>query len=157
MLPRTLFSEEHEMFREAARRFIEKEVVPHHAQWQQDGIVDRDLWRKAGEQGLLCCTVPEEYGGPGGDFLHSAIVNEEMARVGASGPAFALHSDIIVPYLQAYGSEDQQREWLPKVVSGETVMAIGMTEKEGADCRATIACLGWGPRAGRRRSGQRLP
>jgi len=128
MLPRTLFSEEHEMFREAARRFIEKEVVPHHAQWEQDGIVDRDLWRKAGEQGLLCCTVPEQYGGPGGDFLHSAIVNEEMARVGASGPAFALHSDIIVPYLQAYGSEDQKREWLPKVVSGETVMAIGMTE-----------------------------
>ena len=128
MLPRTLFSEEHEMFREAARRFIEKEVVPYHAQWEADGIVDRDLWRKAGEQGLLCCTVPEEYGGPGGDFLHSAIVNEEMARVGASGPAFALHSDIIVPYLQAYGSEDQKRAWLPKVVSGETVMAIGMTE-----------------------------
>lgn len=128
MLPRTLFSEEHEMFREATRRFIEKEVVPHHAQWEQDGIVDRDLWRKAGAQGLLCCTVPEEYGGPGGDFLHSAIVNEEMARVGATGPAFALHSDIIVPYLQAYGSEDQKREWLPKVVSGETVMAIGMTE-----------------------------
>jgi acyl-CoA dehydrogenase len=72
--------------------------------------------------------VPEEYGGPGGDFLHSTIVNEEMARVGASGPAFSLHSDIIVPYLQAYGSEDQTREWLPKVVSGETVMAIGMTE-----------------------------
>jgi acyl-CoA dehydrogenase len=128
MVPRTLFSEEHEMFRDAARRFIEKEVVPYHAQWEQDGIVDRDLWRKAGVQGLLCCTVPEEYGGPGGDFLHSAIVNEEMARVGATGPAFALHSDIIVPYLMAYGSEDQKREWLPKVVSGETVMAIGMTE-----------------------------
>ncbi len=128
MVPRTLFSEEHEMFRDAARRFIEKEVVPYHAQWEQDGIVDRDLWHKAGEQGLLCCTVPEEYGGPGGDFLHSAIVNEEMARVGATGPAFALHSDIIVPYLMAYGSEDQKREWLPKVVSGETVMAIGMTE-----------------------------
>ena len=81
MLPRTLFSEEHEMFRQAARRFIEKEVVPYHAQWEEDGIVDRDLWRKAGEQGLLCCTVPEEYGGPGGDFLHSAIVNEEMAEI----------------------------------------------------------------------------
>jgi acyl-CoA dehydrogenase len=128
MLPRTLFSEEHEIFRDSVRRFIETEIAPHHAQWEQDGIVDRDLWRKAGEQGLLCCTVPEEYGGPGGDFLHSAIVNEEMARAGASGPAFALHSDIIVPYLQAYGSEDQKREWLPKVVSGETVMAIGMTE-----------------------------
>ena len=128
MLPRTLFSEEHEMFRDTARRFIDKEIVPYHAQWERDGIVSRDLWRAAGEQGLLCCTVPEEYGGPGGDFLHSTIVNEEMARVRASGPAFSLHSDIIVPYLQAYGSEDQKREWLPKVVSGETVMAIGMTE-----------------------------
>ena len=69
MLPRTLFSEEHEIFRGSVRRFIEKEVTPYHAQWEQDGIVDRDLWRKAGEQGLLCCTVPVEYGGPGGDFL----------------------------------------------------------------------------------------
>ena len=76
----------------------------------------------------LCCTVPEEYGGPGGDFLHSVVVNEELAKVGATGPAFPLHSDIIVPYLLAYGSEDQKRNWLPKVVSGETIMAIGMTE-----------------------------
>ena len=76
----------------------------------------------------LCCTVPEEYGGPGGDFLHSVVVNEELAKVGATGPAFPLHSDIIVPYILAYGSEDQKRSWLPKVVSGETIMAIGMTE-----------------------------
>ena len=128
MLPRTLFSEEHEIFREATKRFIEAEIVPYHDQWEKDGIVSRDLWRAAGEQGLLCCTVPEEYGGPGGDFLHSVIVNEELAKVGATGPAFPLHSDIIVPYLQAYGSEDQKNEWLPKVVSGETIMAIGMTE-----------------------------
>lgn len=128
MLPRIIFSEEHTMFRDAARRFIEKEIVPNHAQWEKDGIVSRQLWQAAGDQGLLCCTVPEEYGGPGGDFLHSVIVNEELARVGATGPAFPLHSDIIVPYLLAYGSEDQKREWLPKVVSGETIMAIGMTE-----------------------------
>ncbi|MBH69635.1 MAG: acyl-CoA dehydrogenase [Rhodospirillaceae bacterium] len=128
MIPRTLFSEEHDLFRDTARRFIEKEIVPNHAQWEVEGIVSRELWRAAGEQGLLCCTVPEEYGGPGGDFLHSVIVNEELARVGATGPAFPLHSDIIAPYLQTYGSEDQKKEWLPKLVSGETIMAIGMTE-----------------------------
>lgn len=86
---------------------------------------------------MLCCTVSEEYGGPGGDFLHSVIVNEELAKVGASGPGFSLHSDIIVPYLVAYGSDDQKREWLPKVASGETIMAIGMTEPSaGSDLQA---------------------
>jgi acyl-CoA dehydrogenase len=128
MFPRKFFSEDHEIFRDATRRFIENEIVPNHAEWEQQGIVSRELWNAAGENGLLCCTVPEEYGGPGGDFLHSVVVNEELAKVGATGPAFPLHSDIIVPYILAYGSEDQKRNWLPKVVSGETVMAIGMTE-----------------------------
>ena len=128
MFTRKFFSEEHEIFRNATRRFIENEIVPNHADWEQQGIVSRELWTAAGENGLLCCTVPEEYGGPGGDFLHSVVVNEELAKVGATGPAFPLHSDIIVPYLLAYGSEDQKRNWLPKVVSGETIMAIGMTE-----------------------------
>ena len=128
MFPRKFFSEDHEIFRDATRRFIENEIVPNHAEWEQRGIVSRELWNAAGENGLLCCTVPEEYGGPGGDFLHSVVVNEELAQVGATGPAFPLHSDIIVPYILAYGSEDQKRNWLPKVVSGETVMAIGMTE-----------------------------
>ena len=128
MFPRKFFSEDHEIFRDATRRFIENEIVPNHAEWEQQGIVNRELWNAAGENGLLCCTVPEEYGGPGGDFLHSVVVNEELAKVGATGPAFPLHSDIIVPYILAYGSEDQKRNWLPKVVSGEAVMAIGMTE-----------------------------
>ena len=128
MFTRKFFSEEHEIFRNATRRFIENEIVPNHADWEQQGIVSKELWTAAGENGLLCCTVPEEYGGPGGDFLHSVVVNEELAKVGATGPAFPLHSDIIVPYLLAYGSEDQKRNWLPKVVSGETIMAIGMTE-----------------------------
>ena len=128
MFPRKFFSEDHEIFRDATRRFIENEIVPNHAEWEHQGIVSRELWNAAGENGLLCCTVPEEYGGPGGDFLHSVVVNEELAKVGATGPAFPLHSDIIVPYILAYGSEDQKRNWLPKVVSGETVMAIGMTE-----------------------------
>lgn len=128
MFPRKFFSEDHEIFRDATRRFIENEIVPNHEEWEQQGIVSRELWNAAGENGLLCCTVPKEYGGPGGDFLHSVVVNEELAKVGATGPAFPLHSDIIVPYILAYGSDDQKRNWLPKVVSGKTIMAIGMTE-----------------------------
>ena len=99
-----------------------------HDQWERDGVVSREVWRAAGEAGLLCCTIPEEYGGAGGDFLFSTVVIEELGRVGASGPAFHLHSDIVVPYLVAYGSEDQKRTWLPGVVSGEVITAIGMTE-----------------------------
>ena len=128
MLHRALFTEEHEMFREQVRRFVGKEVVPYHEEWERDGVVSRELWQAAGEAGLLCCEVPEEYGGPGGDFLHSAIVVEELARAGTTGPAFYLHSDIVAPYLMAYGSEDQKKEWLPKMVSGETILAVGMTE-----------------------------
>jgi acyl-CoA dehydrogenase len=128
MQPRPIFSEEHEMFREQVRRFVEKEVVPHHDQWERDGIVSRELWLAAGEAGLLCCEVPEEYGGPGGDFLHSAIVVEELARAGTTGPAFYLHSDIVAPYLMAYGSEDQKKHWLPRMVTGETILAVAMTE-----------------------------
>ncbi len=128
MPARAMFSEEHEMFREQVRRFVDKEVVPHHDQWERDGVVSRELWQAAGEAGLLCCEVPEEYGGPGGDFLHSAIVVEELARAGTTGPAFYLHSDIVAPYLLAYGSEDQKKEWLPKMVSGETILAVAMTE-----------------------------
>lgn len=137
MLRRTLFSEEHEAFRDSVRRFVDSEITPCHAQWERDGIVSRDVWRAAGEHGLLCCTVPEDRGGPGGDFLHSVVVIEELARAGASGPAFSLHSDIIAPYIQAYGSEDQKDEWLPRMVSGEIITAIGMTEPSaGSDLQA---------------------
>ncbi len=123
-----LYTEEHEMFRTTARRFFEKEVKPHHAQWEEDGIVPKELWRKAGEQGLLCMSVPEEYGGPGGDFLYSAIAIEEQGRIGASGPGFSLHTDITTPYFLAYASEEQKQHWLPKMVSGEVITAIAMTE-----------------------------
>lgn len=128
MLPRPLFTEEHEMFREQVRRFTEKEIVPHHAQWEKDGVVSREVWAAAGEAGLLCCTVPEQYGGSGGDFLHATIVLEELAKVGASGPAFHLHSDIVAPYIVTYGSEDQKQHWLPKLVRGEAIAAVAMSE-----------------------------
>lgn len=128
MIPRTLYSPEHEQLRDSVRRFCEAEIVPHHAQWEKDGQVSRDAWLKAGEQGFLCCSVPEEYGGVGGDFLMSSVINEELARVGASGPGFALHSEIVTPYIVHYGTEAQKQRWLPRMVRGEAIGAIAMTE-----------------------------
>ncbi len=129
MIPRTIFSPEHELFRETARRFIADRVVPEYAKWEAAGIVPRDVWLAAGEIGLLCPTVPEADGGPGGDFLHSAVITEEMARVGAVAPTFYLQSDIIAPYLVHFGSPAQKRRWLPGMVSGEVVTAVGMSER----------------------------
>ncbi len=125
----TVFEAEHEDFRQTVRSFLEKEVVPHHAEWDAAGIVPRELWTKAGDAGLLCFDVPEEYGGPGiDDFRFNVIVSEEATRVGASGPGFSVHTDIIVPYLISLGTEEQKRRWLPGCVSGETITAIAMTE-----------------------------
>ena len=131
------YTPEHEMFRDTCRRFFEKEVVPFHMKWEEDGIVPRDLWRKAGEQGLLGMTMPEAYGGAGADFLYSAILIEEQGRALASGPAFSLHNDIVVPYLLHYGTEEQKKKWIPKACSGELVTAIAMTEPgTGSDLQA---------------------
>lgn len=131
MIPRQIFSPDHELFRATVRRFIEEHVTPFHAQWEKDGQVPAELWLKAGELGLLCCNVPEEYGGLGGDFLHSAILIEEMARAGATGPTFYLHSDIVAPYLVDFGTEEQKRKWLPKMATGEVIAALGMSEPSG--------------------------
>jgi acyl-CoA dehydrogenase len=126
---RPLLEAEHEAFRSTVRTFLEKEVVPHHAQWEADGIVPRELWTRAGAQGLLCFDVPEEYGGAGvGDFRYNMVVAEELTRAGASGPGFPVHTDIIVPYLTSLGTDEQKRRWLPGCVSGETITAIAMTE-----------------------------
>ena len=125
----SLYTAEHEDFRKTVRTFLEREVVPHHDQWEKDGIVPRELWRKAGEAGLLCFDVPEEYGGPGvQDFRYNVILSEEQTRANASGPGFSVHSDIIVPYLTSLGNEEQKQRWLPGCVSGETITAIAMTE-----------------------------
>jgi alkylation response protein AidB-like acyl-CoA dehydrogenase len=126
---RDLFTAEHEDFRKTVRTFFEREVTPHHDQWEKDGIVPRDLWLRAGEAGLLCFDVPEEYGGPGvADFRYNVIVSEEQTRAGASGPGFSVHSDIIVPYLVSIANDEQKRRWLPGCVSGQTITAIAMTE-----------------------------
>jgi alkylation response protein AidB-like acyl-CoA dehydrogenase len=131
MIERHLFDAEHEGFRDTVRRFIEEHVTPHHADWEKAGQVPRSLWRKAGELGLLCCNVPQEHGGVGGDFLHSAILIEEMARAGATGPTFYLHSDIVAPYLVDFGTPEQKAQWLPRMASGEVVVALGMSEPSG--------------------------
>ncbi|UAL28733.1 acyl-CoA dehydrogenase family protein [Nocardioides rotundus] len=124
-----LYESEHEDFRKTARAFFEKEVAPYHDQWEKDGIVPREVWLKAGEAGLLCFDVPEEYGGPGiDDFRFNVVLSEEQTRAGASGVGFSVHSDIIVPYLTSLGTEEQKQRWLPGCVSGETITAIAMTE-----------------------------
>src|SRR5690606_29642925 len=128
MIARTLFTEEHEIFRQAVRRFMEKEIAPHHGTWEKAGHVPRELWRQAGASGLLCPTAPVEFGGPGADFLYNVIVDEEQCRLGATGPGFAVHSDIVMPYVLHYGSEAQKAHWLPRMVSGECVGAIAMSE-----------------------------
>jgi len=126
---RDLFETEHEDFRRTARTFMEKEVLPNNEKWDAEGIVPRELWLKAGEAGLLCFDVPEAYGGPGvDDFRYNVIVTEEQGRIGASGPGFSVHTDIIVPYLTKLGTEEQKQRWLPGCVSGETITAIAMTE-----------------------------
>ncbi|HYG93320.1 MAG TPA: acyl-CoA dehydrogenase family protein [Nocardioides sp.] len=125
----SIYEQEHEDFRQSARAFMEREVVAHHEQWEKDGKVSREVWVKAGEAGLLCFDVPEEYGGAGiKDFRYNMIVAEEISRVGASGLGFPVHTDIIVPYITALGSEEQKQRWLPGLVGGELISAIAMTE-----------------------------
>jgi len=126
---RDLFETEHEDFRRSVRTFMEKEVQPNNEKWDAEGIVPRELWLKAGEAGLLCFDVPEAYGGPGvDDFRYNVIVSEEQSRVGANGPGFSVHTDIIVPYLIKLGNDEQKKRWLPGCVTGETITAIAMTE-----------------------------
>ncbi len=137
MFERRLFQSEHEMFRTSVRKFIEKEIAPHHAQWERDGIVPRELWLKAGEAGLLCCTVPEAYGGLGLDYLFDVIVFEEMARSGFTGPGFLIHCDLVATYIKSFGTEQQKQRWLPKMVAGEAIGSLGMTEPHaGSDLRS---------------------
>jgi alkylation response protein AidB-like acyl-CoA dehydrogenase len=136
MIERKLFSSDHEIFRDACRKFIAREITPFHAQWETDGIVPRELWLKAGAAGMLCCAVPEAYGGAGADWLYDVVVFEEMARAGATGPGFMIHTDLVATYLSSFGSEEQKTKWLPKMVSGEVIGSLGMTEPHaGSDLK----------------------
>jgi len=128
MIERTLFNTDHESFRDAFRRFMEKEIAPFHEAWEEQGYVDREVWRKAGENGFLCMTMPEAYGGSGADRLYAVAQMEELARGGFSGIGFGLHSEIVAPYILHYGTEEQKQKYLPKLASGEMVGAIAMSE-----------------------------
>jgi alkylation response protein AidB-like acyl-CoA dehydrogenase len=128
MIPRTLFSSEHETFRDSVRRFMEAEVVPQDEKWQEQGYADKAVWRKAGENGFLCPSMPPEYGGAGADKLYSVVLIEEQARANNSSLGFGLHSEIVAPYLLAYGPEALKKKYLPKMASGEMIGAIAMSE-----------------------------
>jgi acyl-CoA dehydrogenase len=138
-MERTLFDADHETFRQAFRQFVERDIKPHQQRWREQGQVDRDVWRKAGAQGFLAPWMESKWGGPDGDFLHSVIIMEELARAYESGFAMALHSDIIVPYLYSFGTDEQKQRWLPGCASGEFVTALGMTEPGTGSDLAAIA------------------
>jgi acyl-CoA dehydrogenase len=134
---RPIFDEDHELFRQQFRQFCAREVIPNIERWEEQRIVDRATWKKAGEQGFLCPWVEPTYGGSGVDFGYGAIMNEELVRAGASGFALSLHNDICVPYIASYGSEEQKQRWLPGCVSGELISALAMTEPNtGSDLAA---------------------
>ena len=136
-IERTLFNGDHEIFRGTVRRFVDNEIAPFHAEWEKDGKISREAWTKAGKLGLLCASVPEEYGGGGVDRTFSIILMEELARAGASGPGFGLHSEIVAPYINRYGSTEQKEKYLPKMAKGEIIGAIAMTEPgAGSDLQA---------------------
>ena len=126
---RTIFEPEHDAFRESVRAFCDKEIVPHHKEWEAAGIVPRELWLEAGKQGFLGFMMPEEYGGGGQrDFRFNAVLIEELTRCGASGPGFGVHTDINSAYLLDLTSDEQKGRWLPGFASGELITAIAMTE-----------------------------
>ncbi|HWC33579.1 MAG TPA: acyl-CoA dehydrogenase family protein [Mycobacteriales bacterium] len=126
---RTVFTEEQVAFRESFRSFVEREITPFHEQWEKDGVVSRDLWAAAGKHGFLGMAVPEEFGGAGtDDFRLNAVIGEELVRAGASGVGFTLHNDVALPYYLGLANDEQRARWLPRLVSGELVTAIAMTE-----------------------------
>ena len=138
MHDRAIYNSDHELFRASARRFFREELEPNIDQWEKDGLLPKEFWLKAGENGFHCCGVPDEYGGPGADFLYNMVLSEEVGfAIGGASVGFSVSSDIVSYYLLHGGSEDQKRHWLPKMVSGEAIAAIGMTEPGcGSDLKA---------------------
>ena len=134
---RAIYKEEHHAFRDMVRKFFAAEVTPNIADWEAKGMVPREFWSKCGAQGLLCPTLGEEYGGPGGDFLHQSVICEELGYSGQMSTTLQTHNDIIAPYIDILGSEEQKRQWLPRMVTGEAIGAIALTEPQaGSDLKA---------------------
>lgn len=138
MHSRKIYTTEHQIFRESARRFFREEVETNIAQWEADGIVPRAFWRKAGAQGFLCCGMPQEYGGAGADFFYNIILSEEAGYgIGASALGIFMQSDVVSYYMLNYASEELKQHWLPRLVSGEAISALGLTEPSaGSDLKA---------------------
>ena len=134
----SLLTSEHKMFRDAFHRFVEQEITPNYEQWEQDRMISREVWQKAGSLGFLCMDVPEHYGGGGtSDFRYSAIIVEELSRANASGVGFSIHTDMVVPYLLRDATDEQKQRWLPHMVAGEAIGAIAMSEPgTGSDLSA---------------------
>ena len=144
MLSRPIYDSDVHQFRDTVVRFLQNEAVPYHDQWEKDGQVSRELWEKGAELGLLCPSLPEEYGGAGVDFRYSAVVMEEVSRLGLSGIGFFLHSDIVAPYIHHYGTEEQKQKYLPKMARGEMITAIAMTEPgAGSDLQGIRTSAIW--------------
>jgi len=136
-MERTIFKEEHEIFRAAFRKFLEKEVIPYQEEWDRQGIFPREIWLKAGEQGFLCPWLPERYGGAGADYLYSVVLIEETGIAQVSGWGIGLHNDIVSPYIFSLGTAEQKEKWLPRCATGEIITAIAMTEPNcGSDLQA---------------------
>lgn len=154
MAERPVFRDDHHLFREQVRRFIDEHIAPHYAQWERDGITPRSLWRAAGEAGLLNCQLPEPYG-LGGDFGHAACVIEELARANFLGIGFSIHSDMVAPYLMQYATPVVRDAWLPKMASGEAIGAIAMTEPGAGSDLKTIRTRAEAVDGGYRLSGQK--
>ncbi len=141
-MKRSIFEADHDLFRFSVRGFIERDLKPHHDQWKSAGIVPREAWRKAGEQGLLCMSAPEEYGGAGvADFRFPLILAEELQRAGCTGPGFGIHSNIVAPYILNYGTDEQKRRWVPGMISGDTILAVGLTEPSAGSDIGAISTL----------------
>lgn len=131
-----LYNEEHRVFRQTFKRFIQKEIEPYLDEWEEKGEVPRSMWKKMGDQGYLCPWLPEEYGGAGAGFQYSVIINEELSRANA-GIGVGLHSDIIAPYIYSYGNDEQKKKWLPGCCAGDIILSVAMTEPNtGSDLQA---------------------
>lgn len=156
MLPRPMFEAEHQDFRAQVRRFVAERIAPHHLEWEREGCVPRDIWREAGAIGMLCCTADEQWGGAGADYLYTVVALEEMAYAHAPGPGFGIHSEMATPYVSNFGSAAQKQRWLPRLVQGDAIAAVAMTEPaagsdlRGIRTRATRSAAGW------RLSGQKV-
>jgi len=142
-LASSYIQEEHEIFREAVRKFLDQEARPHYLEWEKEGMIPREFWRKLGSQGFLCPAVDEAYGGYNADFAYSVILNEEFERIGSSMVGIGLHNDIVTPYINSYGTEEQKKKWLPKCATGDMISAIAMTEP-GAGSDVVESSIRWG-------------